>query len=407
MPPVTTSIRAALLGVLALGAAGPRATLSGQGPEAAFAATYERLRRGPEHSAEVPVGRMELTRANRDGLQHRYVLIVPEDYDPARRYPVAFYLHGGVSRPDPGPGGAWWRSYDNVVGHDRIAVLPLSWSQSYWWQASQLENVRGILSDLKRAYNVDENRIYAFGTSDGGTGVYFLAFRDVTPWAAFLPFIAHPGVLMNPDIGVDGQMNVANLTNRSLFIVNGETDPLYPVSSVAPFLDSFRRVGVDFVFTAKPGGHDTRWWPEEEQNIERFIDAHRREPHPERVVWATERVDRYNRAHWLVIDELGGGAGDADRRRVGASGDDRGIAEAVRSGNTVTLEAFDVRRLTLLISPQAFDMERPIRVIVNGEVAFEGMVRADVATLEKWAAVDEDRTMLYAAEVTVTPSRDQ
>jgi hypothetical protein len=229
----------------------------------------------------------------------------------------------------------------------------------------------------------------------------------VTPWAAFLPFIAHPGVLMNPDIGVDGQMNVANLTNRSFFIVNGETDPLYPVSSVAPFLDSFRRVGVDFVFTAKPGGHDTRWWLEEEQNIERFIDAHRREPHPERVVWATERVDRYNRAHWLVIDELGGGAGDADRRRVGASGDDRGIAEAVRSGNTVTLEAFDVRRLTWLISPQAFDMERPIRVIVNGEVAFEGMVRADVATLEKWAAVDEDRTMLYAAEVTVTPSRDQ
>jgi len=40
-------------------------------------------------------------------------------------------------------------------------------------------------------------------------------------------------------------------------------------------------------------------------------------------------------------------------------------------------------------------------VIANGEVAFEGMVRPDVEVLRKWAARDKDRTMLYAAEVTV------
>ena len=46
-------------------------------------------------------------------------------------------------------------------------------------------------------------------------------------------------------------------------------------------------------------------------------------------------------------------------------------------------------------------MRSPIRVIANGEVAFEGMVRPSVETLRKWAASDEDRTMLYAAEITV------
>jgi hypothetical protein len=40
-------------------------------------------------------------------------------------------------------------------------------------------------------------------------------------------------------------------------------------------------------------------------------------------------------------------------------------------------------------------------VIANGEVAFEGMVRPSVETLRKWAESDEDRTMLYAAEITV------
>jgi poly(3-hydroxybutyrate) depolymerase len=368
-----------------------------------FAQAYARLRSGPAHAADVPTGRIERTRSNADGLVHRYVLVVPDDYDPARRYPVAFYLHGGVSRPDPGPGGGWWRNYDRVTGHDRIAVLPLSWPESFWWQASQVENLRGILSELKRTYNVDENRVHMFGTSDGGTGAYFLAFRDVTPYAAFLPFIGDPEVLMNPQTGVDGQMNVANLTNRPFFVVNNESDPLYPVRVVRPFMEAFQRYGVDLVFTAKPGGHDTRWWPEEEDAIERFVATHVRQPHPERVRWATERTDRYNRADWVVIDELGPIDGD-DERDAPVSLVPRGPTgslDVVRSGNSVSVDAYWVRRFRLLISPDAFDLASPLRVTANGDVVFEGMVRPDVETLTRWAAIDQDRSTLYAAEIAI------
>ena len=397
-----SSFHATLIGVIGMSAIGSPA-LAAQAVGDPFDGAYERLRRGPDHLADVPTGRLELTRTNQDGLLHRYVLIVPEDYDASRRYPVAFYLHGGVARPDPGPGGGWWRNYDEVTGYDRIAVLPLSWNESYWWEASQVENLRGILSDLKRTYNVDENRVYAFGRSDGGTGVYFLGFHDVTPWAAFLPFIGDPGVLLNPQIGTDGQMHLANLTNKPLFIVNGETDRLYPARRMAPFLEAFRSVGVDFVFTVKPGGHNTRWWPEETANIERFIETHPRQPHPDRVLWATERTDRYNRAHWVVIDEVGAISGDDERGALAALTADglSAAVDAVRDGNTVTVDAYHVRRFTVLISPDAFNMRSPIRVIANGEVAFEGMVRPSVETLRKWAVIDQDRTMLYAAEITV------
>jgi predicted esterase len=368
-----------------------------------FAAAYAQLREGPAYSADVPGGRLEHTRANRDGLEHRYVLIVPEDYDPSRRYPVAVYLHGGVSRPDPGPGGRWWRNYDVITGHDRIALVPLSWNESLWWHASQVENLHGILSDLKRTYNVDENRVVVFGTSDGGTGAYFLAFRDTTPWAAFLPFIGDPRVLLNPANGADGDVHLANLTNKPLFIVNGEQDPLYPVRQIIPFLGALENVRADFEFTPKPGGHDTRWWPEEEENIERFVAAHPRSPHPERVFWATERTDRYNRAHWLVIDELGALWGDETRTYLASvtAGGNAGVVDARREGNTVTLLVYGVRRLRLLVSPDAFDLDRPIRVIANGTIVFEGVVTPDVGTLEKWAAIDEDRTMLYAAEIRI------
>ncbi len=400
------SFSSGLLGIL--GILGSSATasepISAQPLDASFTAAYERLRAGPAHERDVPTGRTEHTRTSVDGLVYRYVIIVPEDYDPSRRYPVAFYLHGGVSRPDPGPGGTWWRNYDVMNGHDRIAVVPLSWNESFWWQASQVDNLADILSDVKRTYNVDENRVVVFGSSDGGTGAYFLAFRDTTPWAAFLPFIGDPRVLLNPANGVDGDVHLANLTNKPLFIVNNEDDPLYPVRQIIPFLGALENVGADFEFTPKPGGHNTRWWPEEEENIERFVADHPREPHPERVFWATERTDRYNRAHWLVIDELGALAGDEARRylaSVTAGGDEDGIVDARREGNTVTLLSYGVRRVTLLVSPDAFDLASPLRVVANGETVFEGMVSPDIDVLTKWAARDEDRTMLYAAEIDV------
>ena len=392
-----------LISILAGLSAAHSLPLAAQAPAESFAAAYERLQSGPAHSADVPKGRFELTRTNSNGQEHRYVLIVPEDYDPSRRYPAVFYLHGGVSRPEREPGGSWWRNYDYVVGYDRIAVVPMAWNESMWWQESQVENLRGILSELKGTYNVDENRVYAIGQSDGGTGAYFLSFRDTTPWAAFLPFIGFPGVLMNQSIGVDGLMHLANLTNKPFFIVNGEEDPLYPARLMESVVQTFRDIGVEHVFTMKQAGHTTSWWPEEEENIERFIADHPRDPHPEEVFWATERTDRYNRAHWVVIDELGPIAGDAERQGLAelTAYGEGGILRAVRSGNAVSVEAVGVRRFTLLISPEVFDMTSPLLVIANGEVVFDAVVPEDVETLTKWADRDQDRTMLYAAEVTV------
>ncbi len=96
-----TSFRAVFIGLIGMSGLGSP-PLTAQSVGEPFDEAYERLRSGPEYMADVPTGRLELTRTNRDGLLHRYVVIVPEDYDPARRYPVAFYLHGGVARPECG-----------------------------------------------------------------------------------------------------------------------------------------------------------------------------------------------------------------------------------------------------------------------------------------------------------------
>ena len=53
--------------------------------------------------------------------------------------------------------------------------------------------------------------------------------------------------------------------------------------------------------------------------------------------------------------------------------------------------------LALQQRPDQFDFDQPVRVTVNGRVAFDGMVDRDVETLLRWAARDNDRTMLFAA----------
>ena len=46
------------------------------------------------------------------------------------------------------------------------------------WSDQQTERPCGaILEDVKREYNVDENRVVVSGVSDGGTGAYYIAMR--------------------------------------------------------------------------------------------------------------------------------------------------------------------------------------------------------------------------------------
>ena len=269
------------------------------------------LRRGAIYRDDVPRGRLVLTRANADGVEHRYVLYVPADYDSTRRYPVRVYLHGGVSRPRR-EDDAWWRNDERYVRSDSLVVFPESWVDSVWWEASQVENLTGVLNDIKRRYNVNENAVYMLGISDGGTAAYYHAFKAPTPWAAFLPFNGHPVVLANPATGVEGQMYVTNLRNKPFFVINGGEDRLYPVESVVPFLQLFVNAGIVIDFRPQPeAGHDMRWWADESPNIDEFIQAQARRPLPDRLVWETESTERFNRVHWVVITALGSVDGES------------------------------------------------------------------------------------------------
>ena len=379
---------------------------------ATFDVVRDRLKSGRSYGRQ-PAGRVEMP-TTLAGIPLDNAVEIPADYAPDRKWPVRVSLHGGVGRDAPGPGEPPGRPLTNrIPGGSEIVIHPRAYAQAEWWTAEQVGNIGRLLDRVKRAYNVDESHVYLTGISDGGTGVYFFAMRSATQWAACLPLNGHPSVLANPDVGADGELFAGNLANCPLHIVNGGRDRLYPAASVQPLIDMFKRGGIPLVWQVYPeANHDTSWWPEERSKYEAFLAEHARVAQPDSITWETERTDRYNRFRWLVIDKLGKRTSDVAlpdvnvfepaagyRRPLYERSHPSGRVDASRSGNAFDLKSRGVQEITLLLSPDAIDFAKPVRIAVNGKMVHDAIVKPDAATMLKWAARDNDRTMLYGAEL--------
>jgi len=370
-----------------------------------FDDAFKRLKAGRAYARDVPRGVVQGSSRN-GGVEYFYTLDVPDGYDPARKYQLRVQLHGGVGRTETSapPRAA---AAGRLAGAEQIYVMPYAWRDAPWWSRRQIENLRAILDRVKRTYNVDENRVVLSGVSDGGTAAYYVAMRDTTPFASFLPLNGFLMVLRNETDEADGDLFPNNLTNKPLFVVNGGRDPMYPASIVEPFVDHLKKGGATLVYRPQAeAAHDTSWWPQVKDEFETFVREHPREPYPDRLTWESNLTDGTNRAHWLVIDKLAPRKGSAPQQEsINIFPRPRpipsGRVDIERHGNAFDAKARGVGELTLLLSPDAIDFSKAVTVTVNGRPLFNGAVKQDVSTLLKWASRDNDRTSLYAAELTV------
>jgi hypothetical protein len=204
-----------------------------------------------------------------------------------------------------------------------------------------------------------------------------------------------------------------------MYVVNGGRDRLYPTSAVEPYVLHLKKTGVLIDYHPQPlGEHNTAWWPDVKDSYETFVANHPRTPSPDRLTWETSDL-AHNRAHWLVINKLGRQSGDAknlpdvnDYHPVEAlvsplfeHRERSGRVDLIKTGNSVEAVSRGVASVTLLISPDAFDLSQPITVTANGKTVFDAKVQPSTATLMKWAARDNDRTMLYASEIEISLGR--
>ena len=219
-----------------------------------------RLKQGRTYLDEKR-GEYSLRWKSKSGPFFNNVVDVPADYDPAqkvhaaraaarrRRPPLAERAGAGPAQT-PRPTG---RTPNRIEGEQQIYLHPSGWAAAQWWDEEQVDNILRSVDTLKRKYNIDETKIYLTGISDGGTGVYYLALKEPNPWSSYLPLNGSLAVLRNPDNGADGEMHGNNLVNAPLYVVNGENDQLYPVAQVEPHIAWLKRMGVNVTFRPQAG----------------------------------------------------------------------------------------------------------------------------------------------------------
>jgi len=260
------------------------------------------LRAGPDYPADVPTGWTTYEIEGPDGRLRPYHVYVPTTYDREQSYPLLFDLHGAVSSaPQPAEyleqRRRLWEGEAEELGW--ILIVPHGDRYASWFSANGHANLLGELAFVKRRINVDENRVFVSGFSDGGSGAYWLGFHDPTPWAALISFHGHPGV------GGYGpyQTYPRNLLNRPIRATTGETDELYPPDNVSSYVTLLERIGVDIEWTVYPGGHDAQFLSDEAEHTIALISQTSRNPYPAEVIWETSDV-AVGRCDWVRIDEI-------------------------------------------------------------------------------------------------------
>ncbi|MFC2079704.1 PDZ domain-containing protein, partial [Candidatus Bipolaricaulota bacterium] len=260
------------------------------------------LREGKEYSDDVPIGWAVYYYDGPDDRTRPFHVYVPTDYDSSQSYTVLFDLHGAVSsQPQPAEylelRRRLWSPEAEEFGW--ILIVPHGDRLASWFSSDGHANILGELEFVKREYNVDENKVFVSGFSDGGSGAFWQGFHDPTPWAAMLSFHGHPGV------GGYGpyQSYPRNLLNRPIRATNGQYDDLYPPSGISPFVDLFLELGVELDWIVYPGGHEMDFLNTEAALTIDYITNTERNPFPSEVVWETSSTE-VGRCDWVCIDEI-------------------------------------------------------------------------------------------------------
>lgn len=163
-----------------------------------------------------------------------YVEYLPKDYDPAKEYPLVFFLHGAGERVQD-PHQAMFHGYMKYVREQGkeypfIFIAPQCIGNAYW--GSYTESLSAFLDFILETYPVDRRRVYLTGLSMGGTGTWMFAMARPNTFAAIMP-VCGSGIYWN----------VANLLKTPIYMVHGDCDTCVPISNSVEMLTSINSRG--------------------------------------------------------------------------------------------------------------------------------------------------------------------
>lgn len=239
-----------------------------------------------------------------DTVERPWVLLVPPEYDPSVPSPLLVVLHGGASRAeieeDPLADVRENEFAEWALENGWISVFPFAQSGATWWEDVGMANVRSIVRTAKRELNVDDDRVWMCGFSDGASAGFLHAMVAPCDYAAFVALNGHMGV---GSLDGDLPLYAPNMAATPMFATTTFDDELYPSERMRPTINMARKAGADMLYAELPGTHDFEDVSAELPAIARFLERHPRDPFPTKATWETATPE-FGLARWFAIDEV-------------------------------------------------------------------------------------------------------
>ena len=331
---------------------------------------------------------------------------------PSDGYPLFLYMHGsGDKEREWETGFQLCSMFEDSPSLHFVPQIPNAYGELYRWAIQSKQWAWEKL--LRLAFvsgNIDVNKVYFFGISEGGYGSQRLA-------SFYADYLAGAGPMAGGEPLKNAPME--NLANTAFSLRTGERDygfaRNYMTYTAALTIDSLRKAHPDnynFFIELMPGmGHGIDYTP-----TTPWLRKFSRNPHPSYFYW--EDYDMYGR-HRTGFYNL------KVNKTSRENDDQRTCYEVHIADNVITMSVNNVEytiveqiygipmtftkkyipatkgSVKIYLNEELFDLSKPVKVVVNGKEAFRGVVKPTLKAMVESCAEYFDPERLFPAAVDV------
>ena len=342
-----------------------------------------------------PTGTIPDERVDVQGYAHNVALSVPPTYQPGKGYGLVVCLHGaGFTGED------YLERWQARLGEDYVLACPTD-PKGAWFTRRAEELVLATIRSVQRRYHIDPDRIFLTGMSNGGIGAWVIGMHDAPLFAGIVPMAGGLDNVLIPFL--------ANLRSTPIYIIHGAKDQVMPVELSRTITNELTRLGYPYVYREHDrehpmaGGH---YFPREElPELVTWLNAQRRNPLPTGVTVVRE-ASHFQPFGWVRIDstdaiaafseDLVSKRDDLIKRQEYAR-----LDASIVASNRIEVRTNRVQRYSLFLNEQLIDSSKPLIVLTNGQVSFEGLVTPSLETLLRQARLRQDSRQLFPTHLTI------
>lgn len=315
-------------------------------------------------------------RSSIDGSEDDYMLYVPDSIPADQKMPLV------VIMPYVGTQAPFIESFAVALvdRNEMVEMLSRKYGMAVLWPSARIVakyNLGPIvyastfeaINTVKQDYQIDEDRVYLFGSCSGGLQAIITANRFPDYFAAVTadgPEISYTkcerGGVANcafPSLWVkeNSVLNTSeNFRNLPVYIFHSQKDEKADFALSEKLAGEIRRIGGTVLADDMNNPIKQTWVNMIPDNTVvakafEFFETHRRAV-PDTVMFSTYQL-KYNQAYWITIDDLA---------QAGKS-----TIHAVAAGNSITVRTTNIAAFTIdLKKAPAIDPTEKIKVVLNG-----------------------------------------